>query len=480
MKKLVVAMLVGLSVGGAFAVANDAMTNDANAVITSLSVRQRYPWNGKVDIDFSIDSALPEAFAFVRFGATYVNGSGETVNVPMRTFDHGASWFCASSGTYRVTWDSTADVPGLMVTNLQYTVTANMAKYMVIDLSKGTSATADDPYPITYMDECPDPTRDDGGWTDEYRTTKMVFRLVQPGKAKLGWGTNAFTDWYCTPVYDTTITRPFYLAIFECTQGQAKQIKGSYISSSNYEFTKGPYRDVRPVSAAAYNVWRGKATDGYCWPNDGSKIDPTSVLGLLRMRTGNNNGFDMPTAAEWEYAARAGGIDADAWGGDGLKTSQAGVVAEGPTSYYTNTVLNDKGRYRFNGGYVDNGDGTWSSPGYSYEGVDHGTAIVGSYKPNPWGFYDMLGNARECTLDVFDGYRTAETVDPIGKFVSSTTTSTNHVCRAVRGGHWDQIAQNCALPFRNGSDNHRADYVIQGCRIAWRFPTPPQEPPAAE
>ena len=147
MKKLMVFAMAVCAMAGAFAAANEAMTKDVNVVVTSLSVRQRYPWNGKVDIDFSIDSEFPEAFAFVRFGASYKNESGETVNVPMRTFDHGTSWFCASSGTYRVTWDSTTDVPGLMATNLQYTVTANMAKYMVVDLSKGTSATADNPMP---------------------------------------------------------------------------------------------------------------------------------------------------------------------------------------------------------------------------------------------------------------------------------------------------------------------------------------------
>ncbi len=474
MKKLVVAAFAVIAAGGAFAAAVDAMTQDVSVVVTSLSVRQRYPWNGKVDIDFSLYSTIPEAFAFVRFAATCVNKSGETVDVPMRTFDHGASWFCASSGTYRVTWDSTADAPTLMATGLTYTATATMAKYMVVDLSKGTSATADDPYPITYMEECPDPTRQDGGWTDEYRKTKMVFRLVQPGTAKLGWSINAFTDWNCTPVRTVTFTRPFYLAIFECTQGQAKQINGSYISNSTYEFTKGPYRDVRPVCAAAYNVWRGKGADGCCWPNHGSAVDPSSVIGLLRTRTGNNNGFDMPTESEWEYAARSGGIDTDAWGGDGLTTSQTGTTAPGPTSYYTNTVLTAKARYKFNDGYIANADGSVSSPGYGYEGVDHGTAIVGSYKPNAWGFYDMLGNVRECALDYYSGGRSAETVDPVGKLVPATVVNTNEVVRTVKGGHWDQAAQNCSLPFRNGSDAHKASYTIQGCRIAWRFPTPPQ------
>ena len=467
MKKMI-AMAVLCVAGGAFAtVANDAMTNDPHVVMTHLNVNQRYPWNGKVDIDFTFTSTIPEAFAFVQFKATYLNKVGETVEVPMKTFDQVSIPWCTNAGTYHVTWDAAADAPNLTVTNLQYTVTANMAKYMVIDLSKGTAATADDPYPITYLEECPDPTREDGGWTDEYKTTKMVFRLVQPGTCKIGWGTNAFTDWNCTPVKTVTFTRPFYLAIFECTQGQAKQVKGAYFGKESAEF-KGSIRDKRPVSTASYNAWRGSASNGYYWPNTGSRVDPASFIGLLRTRTGNNEGFDMPTESEWEYAARAGGVLADAWGGDGLTTGQKGVNETGPTGNLTNTTLNVWGRYKFNGGYVDNGDGTYKAPAYTDE--EHGTAVVGSYKPNAWGFYDMLGNARECSLDVFSSGRSSETVDPIGKSIPDTTTNTNALHRASKGGHWTSEAKYAALPFRNGSDNHKANQETQGCRIAWRFP----------
>ena len=65
MKKLMVFAMAVCAMAGAFAAANEAMTKDVNVVVTSLSVRQRYPWNGKVDIDFSIDSEFPEAFSFV-------------------------------------------------------------------------------------------------------------------------------------------------------------------------------------------------------------------------------------------------------------------------------------------------------------------------------------------------------------------------------------------------------------------------------
>ena len=465
MKKMI-AMAVVCAAGGAFAtVANDAMTNDPQVVVTKLSVNQRYPWNGKVDIDFTFTSVIPEAFAFVQFKAAYENRAGETVEVPMKTFEQISLPWCTNAGTYHVTWDAAADVPNLTITNLRYTVTANMAKYMVVDLSKGTTATADDPYPITYMEECPDPTREDGGWTDEYKTTKMVFRLVQPGTYKKGWSTN-FSSWHDCNAHDATITRPFYIAIFECTQGQAKQIIGSYAGNQSYEW-KGSIRDKRPVNAVTYNAWRGSASAGYCWPNHGSKVKDDSILGRFRTRTGNNEGFDMPTETEWEYMARAG--ETDAWGGDGLTRSQKGVDATGPTGNYTNTILNVKGRYKFNGGSIDNGDGTYTGPAYTNE--EHGPAIVGSYKPNAWGIYDTLGNVREWTLDYRPGnMASTATVDDMGVDVADPSAEgVDKLVRAVRGGCYSDIARSCSLVARPGGGNANGT-AYAGCRFAWHFP----------
>jgi len=70
------------------------------------------------------------------------------------------------------------------------------------------------------------------------------------------------------------------------------------------------------------------------------------------------------------------------------------------------------------------------------------TAAVGSYKPNPWGLYDMAGNAQEAVEDCFhDNYNGAPTdgspwaKDDCVLFVAAavTTKSLNSRCARRKG-----------------------------------------------
>ena len=79
--------------------------------------------------------------------------------------------------------------------------------------------------------------------------------------------------------------------------------------------------------------------------------------------------------------------------------------------------------------------------------TEHGTAAVGSYRPNAWGLYDMHGNAWEWCLD-WHGDLADGATDPVG---SNTVTH-----RIVRGGSWViKRAEYCSSGSR-----HRASPSI--------------------
>jgi formylglycine-generating enzyme required for sulfatase activity len=76
---------------------------------------------------------------------------------------------------------------------------------------------------------------------------------------------------------------------------------------------------------------------------------------------------------------------------------------------------------------------------------------VGRLLPNPFGIYDVHGNAWEWTQDLYDpnNYSLsagAPAIDPVG---SISTTPTGH--RTVRGGHWFSWAYLCRAAFRSGA-----------------------------
>lgn len=60
-------------------------------------------------------------------------------------------------------------------------------------------------------------------------------------------------------------------------------------------------------------------------------------------------------------------------------------------------------------------------------------APVGSFKPNPWKLYDMLGNVWEWCLDAYKPYHKKSVTDPYVKKGKE---------RVDRGGGWDSLPMN--------------------------------------
>lgn len=266
--------------------------------------------------------------------------------------------------------------------------------YMVIDLSGGTNATS---FAISYLDDVPE-----GGWTEEYKTTKMVLSNINAGKFTMGSPENELGRQKNETQHEVTLTKDFYIGVFETTQKQYELITGS--NPSNH---KG---DARPVECVSYNMIRG-SEKGSGWPAD-SNVDETSFLGILRAKTGLN--FDLPTEAQWEYACRAGTTTALNSGKDLSDAEQCGEMAEVGRYYYNRS--DEKG------------------------GCSQHTT-VSSYLPNAWGLYDMHGNVCEWCLDWCEDFNGDPATDPKG--------DTEGVSRVLRGGSWTSYARSCRSGFRH-------------------------------
>jgi uncharacterized repeat protein (TIGR02543 family) len=289
------------------------------------------------------------------------------------------------------------------------------ANYLVLDLSAGSGDGV--VYPVSYLDAEPEE-----GWTDEYKTTKLVLRLIRGGTYTMGSPTNELGrgDGYETQ-HEVTISKPFYMGVFEVTQRQWELVMGSkpsYFKSSC---------EKRPVEQVSYYDIRGNSA-GSGWPGS-AEVDATSFLGRLRARTGVS-AFDLPTEAQWEYACRAGTETA----------LNSGKNLAGKDSCPN---MAEVGRYWYNGG------GNY----HEYGGTSSGTAVVGSYKPNAWGLYDMHGNVCEWCLDWWTGdLGSGAATDPVGNTLESN--------RVPRGGGWYNYAKMCRSAFRTSLE---PSYRNNGC-----------------
>ena len=364
----------------------------------SISARQRYPWNGLVDLNFTITGTSGTKYD-TSFTAKDIVGNTNITMATIRKADGSAANVTKESllpGNYKWVWDAAADLPDGFECD-QVTVTGVAVElthlYMVIDLSSGPDSTS---YPVSYLDAVPD-----GGWSDEYKTTKLVLRRIEPGTFKM-----------CGQ-YNVTLTRPFYIGVFEVTQKQYENITGERPSvfQTSYE--------VRPVDHLFYyNIRLSFSSD----------VPLNSFIGKIRERTGISN-IDFPTEAQWEYACRAG-------------TTTDYNNGKDNTSGEQDPAMEEIGRYWHNGGSQAS-----NYTKYSSYPLTSGTAAVGSYAPNEWGLYDMHGNVCEWCLDKLDNVEEGM-IDPQGTLGFRSI---------MRGGGWRSRAEECTSIYRRTEE---AQYVI--------------------
>lgn len=366
----------------------------AQQTITNFLVAQR-PGTKLVDITYDVVST--GEFIAV---SLIVENSGEPVNAESMTGNVGL----LSPGPGKsIVWNMGADWNGNLAV-LSFSLSAEVVTplYMVVDLSGGTTAVN---YPVSYLQDMPTE-----GWTDVYKTTKLVLRRISSGTFTMGSpvgepGRSANAEAQRV----VTLTKDFYIGVFEVTQRQWERVMGNWPS----RFYNSTYRTFRPVENVCYTNIRGSSA-GSKWPSN-SNVDATSFMGRLRAKTGLST-FDLPTEAQWEYACRAGTTTA-------LNSGKSITPAN----------MAEVGRYHDN-----HPDGYSEDPSV---GLGGGTAKVGSYLPNMWGLFDMHGNVYEWCLDWLEN-APSETTDPKGPASGGF--------RVQRGGSWPGSLYPCRSAARGG------------------------------
>lgn len=416
--------------------------------ISDVTVRQRWPWSKLVNINYVLHCDAPVDIT--------IAGHNRNTALALPEASFSGDLYNVTSGVRRIVWDPrlTDYVDQGVLPKFKVTLTPSpIPLYMILDLTKDVVQFGQIEY--VYEDALTNglwgawvrnPVTNAGTvvesviWTgvntnDIYKTNKLVLRRISAGT--FGMGAEA------SPV-SVTLTHDFYAGVFEVTQWQWNLIFGSNVSW----FRNPDAYATRPVESSVFNKIRGTAEQGGGdWPTN-NNVYAESFVGRIRAKT-QLNGFDLPTAAQWEYACRAG---TDTCFHDGDTSANVSGVNK-----YTNTWLSALGRYKFNGGYLEDGV---TKPA-SDCGATNGTAIVGSYAPNAWGLYDMHGNVGELCLDWYQGNTVFGGMDPKGADVGTH--------RLVRGGGWLYGASSCSAVSTRGNSPHYIDSAT-GFRLVRTLP----------
>lgn len=424
--------LRGIAVASFAAALCMAFTVGAEASsITVDNVAQRWPWNNKIDITYTVSGGQDVALG-VYARIVFTASIGTTNIVIDGVHDVGAN---ASNGTHTVAYTLPS---GLKASGC--TVTAQLLSadnpsgddYMVVDLDTGA---------VSYEGLLSSQDDSNGRYTNNvaYKTTKLVLRKVPvwaarsqlPNAAALssltGYptgmddnvdGASSSATYKNSRAYWQT-ARDYYIGIFPVTQEQYKKIYGSNPAPN--------WTTYAPVygSGVTWNALRLSATA----PDD-SIPSVSSFTGTFFQRLNYRTGlyFDLPTELAWEIAARAGATTKYPWGSSASR------------KYY---VCKDD-----------------MPSGYN------GPLAVGTKLPNDWGIYDMIGNIFEWCLDDNSRTELSNAEDP---FSPASSDKTN---RIVRGGNyeswWNEAPLRPSLRTTSGAGSDQ--YGKYGFRVAFIVP----------
>ena len=235
-------------------------------------------------------------------------------------------------------------------------------------------------------------------------------RLVQGGVFCMGSDQGHVDE---QPVHHVCI-QSYYISAYEVTYEEydrfARATGRSLPDSMGLPRGRHPVVKVNWYDAKAYGEW-------------------------LSRQTGIN--YRLPTEIEWEYSARSGSDEKYGFGNnDRLLCQYANVMDQ----LFSETLYSSMA--------APCRDGYFSS------------APVGSYLPNHFGLYDMLGNVREWVEDCYNAYKSFTPIDV------ATDRETACRYRVVRGGDWGTSIDSARVSAREIMKADWNESELTGFRLA--------------
>ena len=238
--------------------------------------------------------------------------------------------------------------------------------------------------------------------------------------------------------HQVKISRPFYLAKFPMTRGQWAKATKQSVSGGSRWFSDDKTLPITDIYAQE-EIWHvGR-----------------DLTKRFRRQLPEGYVVRLPTEAEWEYALKAGGTD-EFHSRTVLTIPELETVGPGPLRA-GNLYDVIKGR---NGSFA-----MLPMP-------------CGKYKPNRWGFHDMLGNVWEMTLDCAEYVERREmngmqAKSPDGWFKDET----DPLCWLyARGKQVESVCRGgCGYVIHPERDRRKVGFVM----ISHRHPSGQQFPDAA-
>lgn len=380
--------------------------------IDCVGATQNWPYDGKLAIRYEVIGDIQSE----------ILGSGparllvEAYDVERRVQHEALPEFLSGDlsmgpGIHDLVWDIGAQ--GISIASadvtigVSYVVDETPPLYCKIDLRGGPDARS---YPVEFgsyeqlmstLNNYPHETDHDLdiypntlGWTMDAKNDFLILRYIEPG---------TFTVYSETTPKTIRISHPFWLGVFEVTQGQYELVMGERYNRSVHKRapTDNNMHEHRPVENVTYS-------------------EANEFLEKLSKKTSLS--FNLPTEAQWEYAA----TDSINWSANyaACYRDNHQLRHNSPTSFYY----------------------------YQYGFFTNAHNAVGGYVPTRRGLFDMRGNVRELCRDYYEIYPyVGGTCDPLGP-----AEGTQRVCR---GGSWNDSESSCDVDSRVAMTTDKDEYT---------------------